>query len=540
MWWDPSEGGWGVSLADHGTEISGVLFGYASASWPSWLLIPTGSFSADKRVFYGDLYTDFGVPQDVPADPDQSSMFRYGSLTIDFAPPDLPAGTALMQITMLGSDYKSWVSYTKAIQRLPFGDAIGSEGPNRTDLWQSPVRSDWGLALAQHGQCYFGGWYTHADYNNPQWYFFSGSSVDGGNTLSAPLFGAGGVYSPASPFDASQASTWVAGSVVLNFAGAQATFAPTLNGKSSQWPIAPAAFGTGVLGVFCASPTIAPAPTIFTASPIALDKIRWLIPLGNLNPPGHTQPSDHMGFTIADPDARESPIALRTEVVAPGTGTVTAAFRHNNTDPDTIIYVKVSDTITYYLDHVAPDIPLAYGTVLQAGQHIGMTGTSAIGIDLGLVNQAVTQSFANPARYLDSTIHADGPIKYFGGALQRQLYLKTHRIGTECDGRIAYDIPGRLSGNWFVSPPNVSSLAPYLAMSFVGDTYDPSVVRVVVPYGSKMRSDGTVAVEGGVMSIAPGDPRPSAVTPATGPVVFTLTSARTNMPAVGAPLGYLL
>src|SRR5258708_853838 len=148
IWWDPSEGGWGISLADHGTELSGVLFGYAFGGRATWYLIPVGSFSPDKRFFYGDIYSEYGPSQGVPADPDQSSMFRYGSVGIDFMPPDLPPGTALLSITMLGSDYKTWTSYAKAIQRLPFGDAGANRGPELPRLRQRPPPTHWGLALA--------------------------------------------------------------------------------------------------------------------------------------------------------------------------------------------------------------------------------------------------------------------------------------------------------------------------------------------------------------------------------------------------------
>lgn len=134
----------------------------------------------------------------------------------------------------------------------------------------------------------------------------------------------------------------------------------------------------------------------------------------------------------------------------------------------------------------------------------------------------------NPSRYADGgeTLHSDGPIKYYSGELQRQLYLKTHRIQPECDGVFNDDVPGTLSGNWFFSN--------WANLSFARDTYDPSQVRINVPYGM------TTGVEGGVASTDPADTPPIQVTPASGKVLYTLTSARTGLPAVGAPLGYLL
>jgi hypothetical protein len=212
---------------------------------------------------------------------------------------------------------------------------------------------------------------------------------------------------------------------------------------------------------------------------------------------------------------------------------VTSVFR-DTSGPEAGIYVQVDAAITYYLGHVIPDVPISVGMVLAAGQHLGTTG-EAYAMDLGLINMNVTQGFANPARYIDNTLHADGPLKYFNGPLQAQLYRKTHRIQPECDGRVNYDIAGRLSGNWYVVPPTATvNYQGALTLSFAGDTYDPSQPVLSVPFGWKS------GIEGGVASIDPGDPLPSAVSPASGPVVYTLTSARTNLPAVGGPLGYLL
>lgn len=520
IWWDPSEGGWGLSLADHGTQLSGVLYAYGPNGRATWYLIPAGTFSQDKRFFSGDIYYTWGSPLTAPRNPNQASIFRYGSVTLDFMPPGLPPGTALFNITLSG------INYTKTVQRFPFGNAPANWGSDYTDLWSSQTRSDWGIALAQHGDAVFGVWYSYGAYGSPDWYFFPGAALSGGSSFSVPLYFSGGPYVPSSPFDSSGATSSMVGNVTVDASHDQATLISTLNGATKQWTIAPLQFGDGPLAVFCAAPQIAAAPTVLTASPINPNAIRWITPLGNLNPPHHALPTDHIYFYIADPDERESPIDLRTEVVAPGAGTVSAIIRDLSGVPDTGIYVSVSADITYYLGHVIPDIQIAIGTVLQAGQHIGTTGT-AYAMDLGVINRNVTQSFVNPSRYIDNTLHADGPLKYYGGVLQSLLYLKTHRLQPECDGKINYDIAGRLSGNWY-------TISGTTTLSFVGDTYDPTQIRLSVPFGMKP------GVEGGVASVDPGDPQPSDISAASGPIVYTLTSARTNLPAVGAPLGYLL
>ncbi|MFI5177952.1 MAG: hypothetical protein ACHQO8_05300, partial [Vicinamibacterales bacterium] len=51
------------------------------------------------------------------------------------------------------------------------------------------------------------------------------------------------------------------------------------------------------------SSTVDTGPLVFRSSPIAPGAIKWIVPLGNLNPPDHTTPTDHIYFYFADPDA---------------------------------------------------------------------------------------------------------------------------------------------------------------------------------------------------------------------------------------------
>src|SRR5438552_340072 len=91
---------------------------------------------------------------------------------------------------------------------------------------------------------------------------------------------------------------------------------------SRQSPTVPTSTGgTGGPPTGVSSGTLA-----FRTSPIAQSAILWITPLGNLNPPSHTLPTDHIYFYFANPDAGESPIARRTEFMAPGDGTVTTIF----------------------------------------------------------------------------------------------------------------------------------------------------------------------------------------------------------------------
>src|SRR5204863_52360 len=95
-----------------------------------------------------------------------------------------------------------------------------------------------------------------------------------------------------------------------------------------------------------------PGPLAFHASPIAPETIRFITPLGNLNPPAHTTPTDHVYFYFANPDAGEQPAARRTSVFAPAAGTI--FFVLGGQGVESKIMVRVSGDKIYYLDHVIP------------------------------------------------------------------------------------------------------------------------------------------------------------------------------------------
>ena len=268
--------------------------------------------------------------------------------------------------------------------------------------------------------------------------------------------------------------------------------------------------------------TTAPAGTlVFRTSPIDQSAIRWITPLGNLNPPAHAIPTDHIYFYFADPDAAETALARRTEFRAPGDGMVTTVL--GSVGAESKVFIQQTSTFSYYLDHLILAVPLTRGSTVTAGQVLGTTGT-AFGIDLGVINNSLTLNFIVPSHYISDTIHADAPLKYFEEPLRSQLYARVQRLGPDLDGKIDYDIAGRLSGNWFIGQ------TPLVA--FVYDTYDPSKVVIAA-------SAGTLQ---GVFGIAAGDPLPRDVSPRSGRVLYTLSRAITGppKPGTGGVVGYML
>jgi hypothetical protein len=260
-----------------------------------------------------------------------------------------------------------------------------------------------------------------------------------------------------------------------------------------------------------------PPTFAFTRSPIDVAAIEYVTPLGNLNPPGHTLPTDHIYF-YRHLFHRTAPAF---DVIAPADGDVAAILRGG----DDAIYVRASSRHMYYLGHVVLDAGIAQGQHITAGQRLGTTSSLSFGLDLGLIDNGVTQGFLAPARYSDNSLHAAAPLPFFTESLRAELYALVNTHGDR-DGRINYDVAGTLSGNWFHESLSAAESAGPSGWSrhlaFVRDPVDNDQVRVAI---------GGVIAPAGVYAIAPGDPDPAGVTVSGGTVAFHLTSTQFGGPS---------
>jgi hypothetical protein len=256
--------------------------------------------------------------------------------------------------------------------------------------------------------------------------------------------------------------------------------------------------------------------------------VDFVLPLGNLNPPGHTLPTDHIYFYVGflRPAIRGVP------VFAPGDGTVQTILRR---DADVKLFVRATATFSYYIDHVVLDGAIREGTAVTAGLRLGTSGTGGFGVDLGVLNMGRTLSFAVPARYSLDTLNADAPLKYYEEPLRSQLYALVRRDGNDKDGRIDFDVPGRLTGNWFLDDlPLAESSLPAgwpKQLAFVFDNVQPAQPRISI--------GGTLAMTG-VFGIDPGAPAFDSVSPDSGLVRYRLLLGGALGAPNGPPMGTLL
>ena len=282
---------------------------------------------------------------------------------------------------------------------------------------------------------------------------------------------------------------WVAATLVV------ATIAAACRPKSNDSPNGPSNTPDGDTPA---------TPLVLSYSPLEPSEITDIVPLGNLNPPDHTLPTNHIYFFHTP---------TNVPVAAPAAGTITEVRRQT----DDSIFVRATSRTTYYFFHLLLDQGLTVGGTVTAGQRIGVTVASSGAMDLGVTNDDVTLFFVRPDRYNVLTRHADGPLKYFAEPVRVQLLPKVKRNGSEKNGRIDFDQAGRLAGNWFVEglgaaeTENVQNGPKHL--SFAKDTLEPDTHRISI--------GGTITAPGAFF-VQEDAPDPASVSTATGRVAYTL------------------
>jgi hypothetical protein len=264
-------------------------------------------------------------------------------------------------------------------------------------------------------------------------------------------------------------------------------------------------------------------PGSLTCPPMNISDFLYATPLGNLNPPGHTFPSDHVYFYWANPDHRTpGDMSIMRSVYAPGSGTVSWVYGPTPPSVDAKFMVKMTKTFSYYLDHIVLDPGIKVGVLIKAGQFVGTTSPQSYAIDLGIMNDEITlRGFAVPARYPYQTIHTDSPYKYFVQPLRDSLYAKVTRSGPDKDGKIDYDVIGKLAGGWFLKglpagEASTNSDAWPKQLAFVYDMNTPGAARISI--------GGTLTMRG-VYALFQNTPDPATISIASGRIGFRLTSA---------------
>ncbi|MFC1945810.1 hypothetical protein ACFLW1_01270 [Chloroflexota bacterium] len=243
---------------------------------------------------------------------------------------------------------------------------------------------------------------------------------------------------------------------------------------------------------------------VFSASPIDVENIASITPLGTLNPPGHTFPTGHIGFYIIKQEGLN--VAQEVTLYSPGTYIVTRvnAIEHLNKGiTDYAIAFQEPDSFYIRLGHIsslAEDVfgnttdfqtweltdeystwnetyrwwTKEYDLKIEAGQVIGtvggIPGINALDFlvrDFGQIQLDV----ANPERWADNGyLHAVDPLNYYEDNLVfKQLIKLVDREMSEGEkppyGLVLQDIPGTAQGCWFLSGvKETNPETPHLAL----------------------------------------------------------------------------
>jgi hypothetical protein len=221
IWWNPSESGWGVTIADHETQLVAIWYTYDTDGSPTWFGVQGGTFNSSRTFFSGDLYRATGPSYTGAFNPAAVSSTKVGTASFEFA----SGGQSANFTWTVGS-----VTRSRQIQRLPFGSAPANWPIDRTDMWWNPAENGWGLTLAQHGNNTFAAWFTYGPSGRPLPLFMSGVQAQSSDAFTGTLYTTTGTPYNAATYDPAQFRATAVGSVTVHFSGDTATFAATVNG----------------------------------------------------------------------------------------------------------------------------------------------------------------------------------------------------------------------------------------------------------------------------------------------------------------------
>lgn len=196
---------------------------------------------------------------------------------------------------------------------------------------------------------------------------------------------------------------------------------------------------------------------LFATSIVDIDKLDYIIPLGNLNPPGHTLPTRHMYFWVTEPTDLLAPARIRVtnlhifigkgdyEIGFEACSGVNGYFIHLDT-----LSSRLESEIGY--DDCAGDLCFVELDMwFDEGELLGQVGINGLSFDLGMIDERVQNEFVSQQRYGDYLVNAACGLDYFSEEITAPYYSKLRGTDEHRCGTIAQDVPGTLQGNWFFS-----------------------------------------------------------------------------------------
>ena len=293
----------------------------------------------------------------------------------------------------------------------------------------------------------------------------------------------------------------------------------------------------------------------FTFSPIDIDIIRIIEPQGELTDitSGHITPGDHIGIQYPQNGGPYELFAMADGFIARmerqpssplfGLGkdveNLHVYFEYSCNLFGSYVHVtKLTDELVnsnqklkeFYTKERPTNTESLYERIpVKAGQQIGeVEGFGLFGM-LTVDTNVNLPGFVTPEIYEGEPwkTHSVAPFDYFVEPIKGQLLAKNARKVEPVGGKIDFDVPGRLSGNWFLKGTTYAGnqkgrgycgnyLCPYwdTHLAFVYDFVDPNQVRISIGYDTGIPERGPF----GIKQV----PDPKSVSVSTGLVKYDL------------------
>jgi hypothetical protein len=264
---------------------------------------------------------------------------------------------------------------------------------------------------------------------------------------------------------------------------------------------------------------------LFTVPHIPISELQNIVPLGNLNPPGHTFPTNHLYFHLKGFTGVESlssaPVVAPGDILVTRIGSSEYTMKGRNIKDYKLDFTVCHDVRGYFIHLTSlsdrllqnfgqPSDCKEYDTggthykncekdfyfspvSLVAGEPIGIVGGSS---DFGLADLRIEElAYANPKRWYEDPLHRACPLEYFTADISAQLrsllgsYDTKRTIEPIC-GEVAQDIYGTAQGVWFVKGTKETYPEdPHI--SLVHDNTNP--LKGVFSVGNSMNKSGLPA-----------------------------------------------
>jgi hypothetical protein len=251
---------------------------------------------------------------------------------------------------------------------------------------------------------------------------------------------------------------------------------------------------------------------VFTTSPLPLNNVIGWVPLGAMEPPGHTFPTDHQYLYYANPS---NPGNTTLNVVAPSDLRIWMIYQDTGSSNDYSIWIQPCAQIIGRLGSItglSSALAAAAGTIDQSCQTFGsytqcqkaLTYDVTAGTVIGTINSATEyaldwwlwDSRATPIPFVDPAKFTGGPQPgfteanivpasgYFSAATMPAIDAKLGSFdGTQArtdapiDGTIAVDVANSARGYWF-NPSQAYPPETYQA-ALAPDNITPSTTEVI-------------------------------------------------------------